>query len=162
MIYPHVKTGRLRGIGVTSLKRSSAMPEIPAIAETVPGYEHLSWQAVLGPKALPKAIAARWNSEMNRVLELPEIRARLAADGVEPAGGSPQRFYELLRHDVAKWQKVVKAANVESWADSGPRRQRRGRERDRSDGGRRFARTRRPEHEHRPGSGRHRVRALSA
>jgi tripartite-type tricarboxylate transporter receptor subunit TctC len=112
VIFPHVKAGRLRGIGVTSLKRSDAMPDIPAIAETVPGYEHLSWQAVLGPKALPKAIAARWNSELNSVLELPEMRARLAADGLNPAGGPPERFYALLKHDVEKWRKVVKVAKI--------------------------------------------------
>jgi tripartite-type tricarboxylate transporter receptor subunit TctC len=112
VIYPHVKSNRLRAIAVTSAKRSNAMPEIPTFAETVPGYETLSWQAVLGPKALPRNIAARWNSELNRVLEVPEIRARLAADGMDVAGGSPERFFELLKRDVGKWRKVVRAANI--------------------------------------------------
>ncbi len=114
VIYPHVKANRLRGIAVTSAKRSSAMPEIPAFNETVPGYETLAWQAVLGPKALPKELVMRWNTEINRVLLLPEIRARMAADGIEVGGGGPERFFELLKRDLAKWHKVVAYANIKS------------------------------------------------
>jgi tripartite-type tricarboxylate transporter receptor subunit TctC len=112
VIYPQVKSGRLRGIAVTSAKRSNAMPEIPAFAETVPGYENYSWQAVVGPRALPKPIVTRWNAELNRILQLPEMRERLAGDSMEVAGGSPERFFELLKRDVAKWRKVVKAAGI--------------------------------------------------
>ena len=112
VIYPHVKTHKLRGIAVTSAKRSAAMPEIPAIAETLPGFETLSWQAILGPKALPKTIADRWNTEINHVLQLPEIKDRLASDSMEVAGGAPERFLDLLKRDVAKWQKVVKTAGI--------------------------------------------------
>ncbi len=114
VIYPHVKTNRLRGIGVSSAQRSSAMPEIPAFAETIPGYESLAWQAVVGPKALPKAIVARWNGELNRLLELPEMRSRMAGDSMEVAGGPPQRFFDQLERDVAKWRKVVKNANIQA------------------------------------------------
>jgi tripartite-type tricarboxylate transporter receptor subunit TctC len=114
IIYAHVKSGRLRAMGVTGAKRSPAFPEIPAVAETVPGYETLSWQAVLGPKALPRAIAARWNAELNRILELPEMRERLAADATEVGGGPPERFFEILRRDVAKWKKVVRTANIKT------------------------------------------------
>jgi tripartite-type tricarboxylate transporter receptor subunit TctC len=112
VIYPHVKSNRLRGIAVTSAKRSNAMPEIPAFAETVQGFENLSWQAVLGPKALPKEVATRWNTEMNRLLQLPEMRERLAADSMDVAGGSPERFFDLLKRDITKWQKVVRTANI--------------------------------------------------
>jgi len=112
VIYPHVKSTRLRGIAVTSAKRSSAMPEIPAFAETVPGFESLSWQAMLGPRALPRDIAARWNAEMNNVLHLPEMKERLASDSMEVAGGPPERFLDQLKRDVAKWQKVVKVGNI--------------------------------------------------
>ena len=114
VIYPHVKSNRLRAIAVTSAKRSSAMPEVPAFTETVPGYETYAWQAMLGPKALPKELVMRWNTEINRVLQLPEIRARMAADGVEPAGGGPERFFEMLKRDLAKWQKVVAHANIKA------------------------------------------------
>jgi tripartite-type tricarboxylate transporter receptor subunit TctC len=99
-------------MAVTGAKRSAAMPEIPAIAETLPGFETLSWQAILGPKALPKAIAERWNAEVNGILQLPEIKDRLAGDSMEVAGGAPERFLDLLKRDVAKWQKVVKAGNM--------------------------------------------------
>jgi tripartite-type tricarboxylate transporter receptor subunit TctC len=114
VIYTHVKANRLRGIAVTSAKRSNAMPEIPTFTETVPGYETYAWQAVLGPKALPKELVMRWNTEINRVLQLPEIRARMAADGVEPAGGAPERFFDILRRDLIKWQKVVAHANIKA------------------------------------------------
>jgi tripartite-type tricarboxylate transporter receptor subunit TctC len=112
MVNPQVKSNRLRGIAVTSAKRSNAVPDIPAVAETVPGYEAVQWTAVMGPKALPKDIVARWNSEINRILQLPDVKERMAGDGMEPAGGSPERFREVLKRDVAKWQKVVKIANI--------------------------------------------------
>jgi tripartite-type tricarboxylate transporter receptor subunit TctC len=112
VIYPHVKANRLRGIAVTAHTRSSAMPEIPAFAETLPGYETYAWQAMLGPKTLPKELIMRWNTEVNRVLRLPEVKARMAADGLEAGGGAPGRFFELLRRDVAKWEKVVAYAHL--------------------------------------------------
>jgi tripartite-type tricarboxylate transporter receptor subunit TctC len=88
------------------------LPEIPTVAETVPGYEASGWTAVLGPKALPKDIVARWNREINRIVQLPDVKERMAGDGMEPAGGSPDRFREVLTRVVAKWQKVVKTANI--------------------------------------------------
>jgi tripartite-type tricarboxylate transporter receptor subunit TctC len=112
VIYPHVKSGRLRGIAVTSARRSSAMPDIPAFAETVPGFESLSWQAMLGPKALSRDIAARWNTEVNRVLQQPDMKERLASDSMEAAGGPPERFLDQLKRDVAKWRKVVTVGNI--------------------------------------------------
>jgi len=66
----------------------------------------------LGPKALPRDIVARWNSEINRIVQLPDVKERMAGDGLEPAGGSPERFREVLKRDIAKWQKVVKIANI--------------------------------------------------
>jgi tripartite-type tricarboxylate transporter receptor subunit TctC len=111
-LIPHVKSKRLRGIGVTSDKRSSALPEIPTVAETVPGYVAVSWAAILAPKGLPKGIVARWNSEINRILQLPDVRARMTADGLELIGGPPELLRDRLQHDVAMWQKVVKAANI--------------------------------------------------
>jgi tripartite-type tricarboxylate transporter receptor subunit TctC len=111
-LIPHVKSKRLRGIGVTSDKRSSALPEIPTVAETVPGYVAVSWAAILAPRGLPKSIVARWNSEINRILQMPDVRARLTADGLELIGGPPERLRDRLHHDVAMWQKVVKTANI--------------------------------------------------
>ena len=68
--------------------------------------------AVLGPKALPKDIVSRWNKEIDRIVQLPDVKERLAVEGMEPAGGSPERFGEVLKRDVAKWQKVIKIANI--------------------------------------------------
>ncbi len=109
---PQVKSNRLRGIAVTTAKRSNAVPEIPVMSDTVPGYEAVNWLAVLGPKALPKDIVARWNTEIDRILQLTDVRERMAGIGVEPVGGSPERFREVLKRDVAKWQKVVNIANI--------------------------------------------------
>jgi len=111
-IIPHVKLNRLRGIALTAAERSNAVPDIPTVGETVPGYEAVQWYGVLGPKSLPKDIAARWNNEINRILQLPDVKARMAGDGMEPAGGSPERFREVLKRDIGKWQKVVKIANI--------------------------------------------------
>ena len=112
VIYPHVKSGRLRGLAVSTARRSPAMPEIPALGDTVAGYDTSSWQAILGPKALPKEIITLWNREVGRVLNLPDFRDRMASDGMEAGGGPPSRIFEVLKRDVLKWQRVVKAGNI--------------------------------------------------
>ena len=109
---PLVKSNRLRGIAVTSGKRSNAIPDIPTVAETIPGYAAVSWVAVLGPKALPRDIVTRWNMELDRIVRLPDVKERLVSDGIEPVGGPAERFREVLRRDVAKWQSVVKLAGI--------------------------------------------------
>lgn len=114
VIYTHVKAKRLRAIGLTSDKRSSAMPEVPTFLETVPGYETYAWQAILGPSALPRALVMRWNTEVNRVLQMPEVRGRIIADGIEPGGGGPERFFDILKRDLAKWHKVVAHGGVKT------------------------------------------------
>ena len=111
---PQIKSNRVRGIAVTTAKRSNAVPDFPTVGETVPGYEAVQWFAIWGPKALPKDLVARWNREINRILQLPDVKERMAGDGVEPAGGSPERFREVLKRDVAKWQKVVKTAGIKT------------------------------------------------
>ncbi|MGH8648171.1 MAG: tripartite tricarboxylate transporter substrate binding protein [Burkholderiales bacterium] len=109
---PQIKLNRLRGIAVTTAKRSNAVPDIPTVGETVPGYEALQWFAVLGPTALPKDIVARWNREIDRIVQLPDVKERMTGEGMEPAGGSSERFREVLKRDIAKWQKVVKTAGI--------------------------------------------------
>jgi len=111
-MFPHIKANRVRGIGVTTAKRSSGVPDIPTVAETVPGYEAVQWFAVWGPKGIPKGLAASWNKEINRVLQLSDVKEKLTNDGVEPAGGTPERFRAVLQRDIAKWQKVVKTAGI--------------------------------------------------
>lgn len=113
-VIQHMKSNRLRGIAVTSAKRYGAVPDIPAVAETVAGYEAVGWYAVLGPKALPKDVIARWNDEINRSLQMLDVKERLATDGMDPLGGSPERFREVLKRDIAKWQNVVKVGNIKA------------------------------------------------
>src|SRR5690349_781504 len=104
---PLIKQNRIRGLGVTMPKRSPALPDVPAIAEAVPGYEAVLWYGVWGPKHLPKPVVARWNAEVRKAVKLPDMKERLANEGVEPADAPPERFLEAVRKDVAKWQKVV-------------------------------------------------------
>ena len=112
VIVPHVKSNRLRAIAVTTARRSQALPEIPTVAERLQGYEAVTWAAILAPKRLPKDIAARWNSEVERILQLSEVREKMLAIGIEPAGGPPERLRDILERDIAKWRKVVETAGI--------------------------------------------------
>jgi tripartite-type tricarboxylate transporter receptor subunit TctC len=109
---PSIKAGRVRGIGVTTAKRAAALPDVPTVAETVPGFEAVTWAAIIGPKALPAAIVQRLNTEIDRILHTPDMKTRMAGLGMEIAGGAPERVREVLRREIAVWKKVVKAANI--------------------------------------------------
>ena len=111
-LLPQVKANRLRGLGVTTAKRATALPDVPAFAETVPGYVAVNWGALLGPKGLPAAIVQRWNIEINRMLREPDAKDSLAANGMEPIGGTPAALLEVMKRDIATWQRVVKAAGI--------------------------------------------------
>ena len=104
---PHVKEGRLRALGITSLKRSPLLPELPAISETVPGYESVTWFGMYGPKGLPADLAARINAGVNQALQEADVKERLARLGIEPAGGTPQQFATMADNDRAKWKKII-------------------------------------------------------
>lgn len=110
---PHVKNGRLRGLGVTSAKRAAGVPNIPTIAEAgVPGYEAVQWYGVLAPTGTPRGIVARLHDEIARILHSPEARERLSADGAEPVGSTPEEFSAFIRAETEKWAKVVKDAGI--------------------------------------------------
>ncbi len=110
---PLVRSNRLRAIGVTTTKRSAALPDIPTVAEAgVPGYEVVLWYGVLGPKGLPTAIVERWNSEIRKATKLPDLKERLISEGFDIADSPPAVFQAVVRRDVAKWVKVVKDAKV--------------------------------------------------
>ena len=111
---PQHKSGRLRGIAVTTAKRNVAVPDIPTVGETIPGYEAILWYATWGPKGLPKNIVTLLNREIARAIESPQMRERMAGEGLDPAGGPPEQFRDVLRRDVPKWIKVVKDANVKT------------------------------------------------
>ena len=109
---PHVKAGRIRGLGVTSLTRSPAIPELPAIAETVPGFEVTAWGGVVVPVGVPKPIVAQLNAAINKVLASPALREKYAAIGYELVGGTPAQFDAFVKKEIAKWADVIKRSGV--------------------------------------------------
>ena len=112
---PLVKSGKLRALAVTSLQRSAAAPEIPTVAESaLPGYEATAWQGVLAPAGTPREIIVRLNTELVRVINLPEVRKQLAEQGYEPAGNSPEQFAEYIKTEIAKWTRVIRAAGLKA------------------------------------------------
>ena len=110
---PHVRSGKLRAIAVSTLKRSSLLPTVPTVAESgLPGYSAAGWFAVLAPAKTPAAIINRLNREFNRALQSADVKRSLAADGAEPAGGTVQELAESIRHDSAKWGKLIHDLNI--------------------------------------------------
>ena len=109
---PQIKANRIRGLAVTTTKRSISLSDLPTVADTVPGYEAISWFAIYGPKGLSADIAQRWNGEINRILQLSDIKDRIASLGIEPVGGSADRLRDITRREILKWQNVVKLANI--------------------------------------------------
>lgn len=110
---PLIKAGRLRALGITSVKRSSLLPELPTIAEAgVPGFEIVGWYGIVGATGMPKDVVARLSTEIARLLKTPEVRERMLKEGAEPVGSSPEEFSAYLAADQSKWAKVIKAANI--------------------------------------------------
>ena len=110
---PHVKSGRLRALAVTTKTRVGAAPELPTVAESgLPGYEVVLWHGLVGPKNLPRAIVDRINTEANQILKVKELDTLLATDGVAPAGGTPEQFTATIKSDIERWRKVVQQAGV--------------------------------------------------
>jgi tripartite-type tricarboxylate transporter receptor subunit TctC len=110
---PHIEAGRLRGLGVTTLKRSPVLPNLPAIAEIYPGFEVVSWYGVLAPAGTPKEVVARLNKEIVAAVQTQKVHQALVARGFTPEGTRPEQFAAMIRQDVAQWAKVVKAAKLE-------------------------------------------------
>ncbi len=111
-LLPHIKAGKLRAFGVTTEKRSPELPDIPAIGETVPGYETSPWNGMWGPPGIPKDVVVRMNQALRKILALPEMQERLRAEGREATHTSPEEFARIITRDVAKWKKVVKEGNI--------------------------------------------------
>lgn len=110
---PHVKAGKLRPLAVTGTKRSPQVPELPTVAEAgVAGYEASTWFSVMMPAGSPAEAVAKLNAEVNAILQLADVRERLATLGAEPMGGTPADVAALIRTDLAKWSEVVRAANI--------------------------------------------------
>jgi tripartite-type tricarboxylate transporter receptor subunit TctC len=109
----YARSGKLRGIAVTSLKRSAAVPGVPTVAESgLTGYEMVAWQGLLAPKGISPALLQRIHAETAAVLQQPEIRKQLAVEGGEAVGDTPEQFAKWLRAEIAKWTKIVKEAGI--------------------------------------------------
>ncbi len=109
---PHVKAGRLRALAVTTPDRSRALPDVPTIADTVPGYDVTHWYGIWGPRGIPRAIVMRWNQEVAKVLNTDAMKKWLEREGMEAAGGPPEEFLNRIKSDVEKWKNVVKEAKI--------------------------------------------------
>lgn len=113
-VMQHIQSGRLRPLGVTTARRASAVKDLPTIAEAgVPGFEATTWHGVLTTGGTPPAVVNRLNAEINRALQMPDVRERLAGLGAEIIGGTPKEFADHIAREIPKWAKVVKAANVQ-------------------------------------------------
>ncbi len=112
-VLPHVKSGRLRALAVSSAQRIPALPDVPTVAERgYPGFEADQWYGVVAPAGTPAAVVARLNAEINKALTLPEVAQQMAVEGALPMPGTPQAFAALIQRELPRWAQVVKAGNV--------------------------------------------------
>jgi tripartite-type tricarboxylate transporter receptor subunit TctC len=113
-VQPFLQAKRLRPLAVTTPRRARAFPELPTVAEAgVPGFEATTWHGVLVPAGTSAAIVRKLNAEINRLLQLPDVRERLGALGGEIVGGTPKEFAEHIQREIPRWAKVIKAAGIQ-------------------------------------------------
>jgi tripartite-type tricarboxylate transporter receptor subunit TctC len=110
---PQIDSGRVRALAVSGPKRIEALPNVPPVADTVPGYEAMQWYGLVAPAGTPPAIIARLNAEALKALRSDEMKERLALDGAEPVGSTPAEFGALIRSELEKWSRVARSANIE-------------------------------------------------
>jgi len=111
-VTPHLPTGKLRALGVTTAKRWHTLPDVPAIAETIPGYEVVLWFGTMTPRGTPQPIIQQLNAAINKALQDPAVKQTLERDGMTPSGGTPQDFDRRIRQDYERWTKVVKEVGL--------------------------------------------------
>jgi tripartite-type tricarboxylate transporter receptor subunit TctC len=110
---PYIKSGKLRALGVASLKRSAVLPDVPTIAEQgVPGFEAVSWYALMVPAGTPREIVDKLDAETVRLLAKPELKERLAALGMDAGGGKPQELAAAIQRETARWSDVIRKRNI--------------------------------------------------
>jgi tripartite-type tricarboxylate transporter receptor subunit TctC len=110
---PHIKSGKTRALAVTGAHRSPALPDVPTMVEAgVRGYESSTWYGLLAPKATPRAVVMKLNREVVAIINLPEVKSHLLAEGAEPVGNTPEQFGEFIKSEIAKWGKVIRAAGL--------------------------------------------------
>ena len=114
-VLPHVKTGRLRALAVTTVSRLPSLPELPTVAESgLKGYETITWFGFVAPAKTPPAIVTRLNAEIVKVLPLPEVRNMFASQGIETLGGTPDQFASYIRDEIAKWAKAIRLSGAKA------------------------------------------------
>jgi tripartite-type tricarboxylate transporter receptor subunit TctC len=112
-VLPHVKSGRLRALAVSTAKRSASAPDIPTVAESgYPGFEYSNWNALFAPAKTPPAIVSKVNAAIVKILNEPDISQRLSSQGADPAPGSPEDLARYMRTDHERWKKVIRAAGI--------------------------------------------------
>ena len=110
---PHLQSGRVRAIGVTSAKRMTTLPNVPTIAEGgLPGYEVTNWYGAMAPAGVPKDILAKLHGELVRILRLPEVQQRFASEGGDVTPNTPEQFATFIRNEIAKWSKAVRESGA--------------------------------------------------
>ena len=109
---PFVNSGRVRALAVSGARRSAALPEVPTVAETLPGFEVVTWYGMFAPVGTPREIIARLHGETVNALASPDVKQRLAAQGFDADGNTPEQFTEVIRGDLARWQKVIAQAKI--------------------------------------------------
>lgn len=112
-VLPHVRSGRLRALAISSSKRSAAAPELPTVAESgMPGFDVSTWFGMLAPRGTPKEIIDRLDGEVRKIVQMADVRARLISQGADPIGSTPEEFRAYLKSELVKWEKAVKAVGV--------------------------------------------------
>jgi tripartite-type tricarboxylate transporter receptor subunit TctC len=114
-ILSQIRSERVRALAVSTAKRNATLPNVPTLSEAgVPGYDAASWYGVFAPAGVPKPVLTTLANELVRIMALPDVRAKFEADGFEPVGSTPDVFEKLVRSDIAKWAKTIKAANIKA------------------------------------------------
>jgi tripartite-type tricarboxylate transporter receptor subunit TctC len=112
-LLPHIKSGKMRAVAVTSLKRVDDLPQVPTIAESgYKGFEAVTWFGVLGPANLPKEVVAKLNADINKALKDPDLHKKLSGEGADVAGSTPEQFGKLIRDDIGRWGRIVKESGA--------------------------------------------------
>ena len=110
---PQLKAGKLKALAVTTAKRSALAPELPTLAETgLPGFDIYTWWGFMAPAGTPKEIVTKWNAEVKRILGTPEMKAFFAQQGAEPAASTPEQFSALIRSEIPKYARIIKASGA--------------------------------------------------
>jgi tripartite-type tricarboxylate transporter receptor subunit TctC len=115
-VAPHIQAGRLRALGVATLKRSPALPNVPTIAESgnLPGFESVSWYALVGPAGLPPAVVAKIQGDSAKVLQTPDLREKLNAQGIVPGGGTPEQLRAVMKADFDRYGAIIRKVGIKA------------------------------------------------